>query len=260
MTVVVVGCAALGLLIGSFLNVVIWRVPRGESVVRPASACPACGAPLAARDNVPVLSWLLLRARARCCGARISARYPLVELATAGFFAGVAAWLGLSWALPAYLFLAAITVALTVIDIDALRLPFVIVAPAFIVAVVLLGGASLAAGDGASALRAVLGAAALWSFYRLLHAINPRGMGYGDVRLAGVLGLYLAWLGWGTLAVGAFLGFFTGGLGGIALMLLQRANLKSHIPYGPYLLLGAWLGMVAGPAIGSWYLDLVGLA
>ncbi len=255
--VVILG--VLGLLVGSFLNVVIARVPAGESVVRPGSRCPACLQPIAPRDNVPVVSWLLLRGRARCCGVRISARYPLVEGGTAVFFAAVTAWLGASWALPAYLALAAASVALAVIDVDTLRLPVVVVVPAFAAGVLLLGMASIADGDASAALRAVLGAAALWLLYRLLHAVYPRGMGYGDVRLAGLVGLYLGWMGWDRVVVGGFFGFLTGGLGGVLLMLGGRGGLKTQIPYGPYLLLGGWIGLVWGAGIAGWYLGTAGL-
>src|SRR3954469_11068300 len=115
---VAVVAGGFGLLIGSILTVVVWRVPRGESVVPPPSHCPACDAPIAARDNIPVVSWLLLRGRCRSCGAPISARYPLVELLTAVLFAGLAAWFGPVAQLPAYLYLAAVGVALALIDLD----------------------------------------------------------------------------------------------------------------------------------------------
>lgn len=252
-------CLLLGLMVGSFLNVVIHRVPAGESVVRPPSHCPACGARIIPRDNIPVLSWLLLKGRARCCGAAISVRYPLVEAGTAVAFAAVAAWQGLSWALPAYLVLAASSIALAVIDLDTKRLPFVVVAPTFVAGLVLLGAASLFDHDLASAVRAVGGAAALWLLYRMLHAVYPRGMAYGDVRLAGVLGLYLAWLGWDRLIVGAFLAFLLGGVFGIIFILAGRARMKTQIPYGPYMVVGSWLGIATGPALASWYLQLTGL-
>ena len=128
----------IGLLIGSFLNVVIWRVPRGESVVAPPSACPACGHQIRARDNIPVLSWFLLRGRCRDCAAPISARYPLVEAATALLFAFVLLRFDWTWSLPAYLFLAALAVALALIDLDVHRLPSSIVVPAYPVLAALL--------------------------------------------------------------------------------------------------------------------------
>src|SRR4051812_46407840 len=124
MTVLVAaGCGLLGLLVGSFLNVVIHRVPRKESVVRPRSRCPGCGTTLAERDNIPVLSWLLLRGRCRTCGEPISARYPLIELLTAVVFAAVGARFGADWAVPAYLVLAAGLVAVSAIDLEHFLVP-----------------------------------------------------------------------------------------------------------------------------------------
>lgn len=252
-------CAVLGLLVGSFLNVVVARVPEDRSVVSPGSACPRCGTPIGPRDNVPVLSWLLLRGRARCCGEPISVRYPLVEAGTAVAFGLVGAWLGPVAELPAFLYLAAISIALALIDLDTFRLPFVIVAPSYPVGLALLGAASFVHRDGASMLRAVLGAAALWAFYRLLHAVYPQGMGYGDVRLAGVLGMYLAWVGWGALVPGAFFAFLVGGVVGIGVILFGRGGLKTQIPYGPYMLVGAWMGLLWGEGLTDLYLRASGL-
>jgi leader peptidase (prepilin peptidase)/N-methyltransferase len=250
-------CAVLGLLVGSFLNVVVWRVPRGESVAHPPSACPSCGHAIRPRDNVPVLSWLLLGGRCRDCGARISVRYPLVELTTAVLF-GLMAWrLGTVWELPAYLYLAAIAVALTLIDVDVRRLPNVIVLPSYVVGAGLLLLPAGAAGEWDAYLRALLGALALFALYFALAFAYPAGMGFGDVKLAGVLGLYLGWLGWGELAVGAFLGFLLGGAWGVALLLARRAGRKSAIPFGPFMLGGALLAVLVGGALSDAYVDLL---
>jgi leader peptidase (prepilin peptidase)/N-methyltransferase len=251
----VLACAFLGLLVGSFLNVVIWRVPRGESVVSPPSHCPVCDRELRWRDNIPVLSWLLLRGKCRDCHTPISRRYPLVELATAVVFALMAARIGWDAALPAFLYLGAIGVALWMIDIDVRRLPDPIVLPSYVVGVVLLGVAAAVSGEWGDLLRAVIGMAALYAFYFLLAFIYPAGMGFGDVKLAGVLGLYLAWLGWAELAVGAFLGFLLGGVVGILLMLTRRAGRKSQLPFGPYMLAGAFLAILWGGALADLYLD-----
>ena len=253
LAVLAVVCGVLGLLIGSFLNVVIWRVPRGASVVRPPSHCPGCQTPIAPRDNIPVVSWLLLRGRCRSCGERISARYPLVELATGLLFAAVALAIGPHAELPAFLYLAAIAVALTMIDIDTRRLPNAIVLPSYVVVGALLTVAAAVSGDWDNLLRAGLGGAALFAFYFALAFIYPAGMGFGDVKLAGVLGLCLAWLGWGALAVGAFAAFLLGGVLGAGLMLLGRAGRKTAIPFGPWMLAGAMIAVFVGQQLADAY-------
>jgi leader peptidase (prepilin peptidase) / N-methyltransferase len=254
----------LGLAIGSFLNVVVHRVPRGESVVHPPSACPRCGNPIRARDNVPVLGWLLLRGRCRDCGEPISVRYPLVEAGTAVAFALVA-WFVMTGertpaVLPALLYLAAVCIALSLIDIDVKRLPDAIVLPSYLVLVVLLGVASLVEGDWWPFARALIGAVAGFGFYFLLAFIYPAGMGFGDVKLAGVLGLVLAWFGWAELLVGAFTGFLLGGVVGVALIVLRLGTRKTMIPFGPYMMVGTWLAIVWGGAVAGAYLRTVGLA
>jgi leader peptidase (prepilin peptidase)/N-methyltransferase len=250
-------CAVLGLLVGSFLNVVVWRVPRGESVVRPPSHCPSCDTPIRPRDNVPVVSWLLLRGRCRDCSAPISPRYPLVEIGTAATFAVMALAIGFEPELPAFLYLAAIGVALCLIDIDVRRLPNAIVLPSYVVAAVLLGVAAAVDDAWDDLLRAGLGMLALYGFYFVLALIYPRGMGFGDVKLAGVLGLYLGWLGWAEVVAGAFLGFLFGGVVGGVLLLVRRAGRKSMIPFGPFMLAGALVAIIWGGALADLYLDTV---
>ena len=264
----------MGLLIGSFLNVVVYRVPAGMSIATPASACPTCHAPIRAGDNVPVLSWLLLRGRCRSCATPISARYPIVELATGLFFVIVAARLwpladvptearplvGRLLALVAFLYLAAVSVALGVIDVEHHRLPDAIVLPAYAVGLVLLGASSALTGDWAALLRGGVGLVGLLAFYGVAWFAYPTGMGLGDVKLAGVLGLFLAWLGWGEFAVGAFSAFLVGGLFSVALLVTRRATRKSGIPFGPWMLVGAWVGIFIGGAVFSAYLSVFGLA
>lgn len=257
MIVTVVLSALLGLLIGSFLNVVIWRVPRGESVVRPPSHCPGCGNAIRPRDNVPVLSWLLLRGRCRDCGTAISRRYPLVEASTGVAFAVMALRFGPDVVLPAFLYLAAIGVALWMIDLDVKRLPNAIVLPSYVVAAALLTLASALTGAWGDLLRAGLGMAALYGFYFLLAFIYPAGMGFGDVKLAGVLGLYLGYLGWAEVIGGGFLGFLFGGVVGLGLMAVSRAGRKSQIPFGPFMLAGALVAILWGGALADLYLDTV---
>jgi len=257
--VLALGCGLVGLLIGSFLNVVVWRVPRGESVVSPPSACPGCATAIRPRDNVPVLSWLLLAGRCRDCGTGISARYPLVELATALLFAGAALRFGPDPVLPAYLYLAAVGLALALIDLDVHRLPDVLTLPSYPVAAVLLGvAAALHSGTG-SLTRALLGGAAMYALYFALCLAHPAGMGFGDVKLAGVLGLYTAWLGWGSWAVGLFLGFLLGGVFGIALIVAGRGGRKTKVPFGPFMLLGVLVAVAVGERLASGYLALTGV-
>lgn len=247
----------LGLLIGSFLNVVAARVPVGASVVRPPSACPRCGHEVRPRDNVPVISWLLLRGRCRDCAEPISGRYPIVEAATGLLFAATAAHFGLSWALPAYLFFAAISVVLTVIDLDTMRLPDAIVLRAYPIAAAL---GTLTLGDyGTEALvRAGVGGLALAAIYFAIW-FTTGAMGYGDVKLAGLVGGYAAWLGWGHLVVAGFGAFLLGGIVGIGLMIAGRAGRRTAIPFGPYMLGATWIAVFFGESLISAYLGLFGL-
>lgn len=259
--VLLVLVALLGLAVGSFLNVVVWRVPRGASVVAPPSACPACEHPIRARDNVPVLSWVLLRARCRDCSAPISARYPAVELATGVLFVLAAVWVagtdaGL-WLLPLAWYVVAVGVALTLIDVDVHRLPDAIVLPSYPVVAVLLALASWGTGDWGALLRATLGGAVLWVAYLVMALVYPAGMGFGDVKLAGVLGAVMAWFGWGALGVGAFAAFALGGVYSLGLILARRAGRKSGIPFGPWMILGAVVGVLVGEPLWAAYLDAV---
>jgi leader peptidase (prepilin peptidase)/N-methyltransferase len=263
-----------GLLIGSFLNVVVYRVPAGISIARPASACPSCSTPIRRRDNVPVVSWLALGGKCRDCRTSISARYPIVELATGLFFVLVAARL---WplvgvpteALPlvarllsliAFLWLAGVSVALAVIDLEHHRLPDAIVLPSYAVGGALLAASSILVGDWPALVRAAIGLASLFAFYLIAALSYPGGMGFGDVKLAGVLGLYLAWLGWGEFAVGAFAAFLLGGLYAVVLLVTRRVERTGGIPFGPWMLAGTWVGVFAGGTVATAYLTLLGLA
>lgn len=260
MPILLAAAAVLGLVIGSFLNVVIHRVPRGESLVHPGSHCPHCDAAVRARHNVPVLGWLLLRGRCADCAAPISVRYPLVELGTSLVFVAVTAQLarlGLLEALPAYLFFAAVGIALTAIDLDVQRLPNAIVYPSFLVLGGLLTGASLLEGSVEPLLRAAIGAAALFAFYLALVVAYPDGMGLGDVKLAGVVGAALGFLSYPALLVGAFAAFVIGALGGAVLLLARRATGKTAVPFGPSMVAGALLAIFASGPIAGAYVQLV---
>ena len=255
---VIAACALLGLLLGSFANVVIARVPDGGSVVRPGSACPECDTPIAPLDNVPVVSWLLLRGRCRDCGAAISVQYPLVEVTCAVVFAGIGWRIGLDWALPAFLLFGWLLVVLAVIDLQTRRIPNRLTYPLTPVLLVLLVAAALLEGTPGSAVRAVLSGVVAFGLLLALALINPRGMGMGDVKLAGFIGLGLGYLGWGHLWVGLFLGFFGGGVIAALLLALRLRTRKDHIPFGPWLALGAIVALLAGRPVIDTYLRLSG--
>ena len=206
-------CGVLGLAIGSFINVVIWRVPRGMSIVAPPSSCPRCGHPVRARDNVPVLSWVLLRGRCRDCGEPISPRYPAVELLTAALFAWMPWLITPPAALPAYLWLAGAGVALAAIDLDVKRLPNAIVYPTTVVVIGWLAIVGVFTDLGAT-WRTLLAALILGGLYLLLHLAYPRGMGFGDVKLALPIGAALGFDSWQALAVGGFAAFVLGAVVG----------------------------------------------
>ena len=254
MTAYVLALGLAGLLIGSFLNVVVHRVPRDMSLSSPGSACPACGHEVRWRDNIPVLSWVLLRGRCRDCAVPIAVRYPLVEAGTAAIFVAVGLRFGVSPVLPALLFVAATCFALALIDLDVQRLPFAITVPATVVTVLLLAAAGLADGWEPAGVAALSAGAWLAVYGGIWLATTGRGMGLGDVVLAPMLGLTLGWLGWGSSLVGLLGGFVVGALVGVTLMVAGRARRRTAIPFGPFMVAGAALGAFVGPALWSAYL------
>ena len=240
---------AAGLCIGSFLNVVAWRLPRGESLVAPGSHCPGCEAPVRPRDNVPVVSWLLLKGRCRDCGTGIAARYPLVEGATAVLWIAVVA---AKWGDPAQLALGLALVTLMVpvvlIDLEHRLIPNRLTAP-FAVLAVALGLAS----DPGFVPEQLLAGTAAGGFFLLAALAYPRGMGMGDVKLAAVMGLYLG----RAVAPAIFLGLIAGVLVGAAIIARVGAaeGRKTAVPFGPFLALGAIAALFAGTPVMDAYLD-----
>jgi len=292
-TAILIASGVFGLVIGSFLNVVAYRVPAGISLMRP-SQCPSCDAPVRPWQNVPVLSWLALRGRCARCHAGISVRYPLIEIGAGALFAVVVGWAitsahpapaapaitmpasfadawqsladadpwtappaALGVALLAGLWFVATGFVLTIIDIETRRLPAGIVRTALVAITALLALSCALGADWWAFVRALLGMLLLYLFYALLWIAKPGGMGGGDVRLAGLVGLVLGWFGWAALIVGAFAAFVVGGVYGIALMLTGRATRRSAVPFGPWMIVGAVIGAVAGARIGEWYLSLL---
>jgi leader peptidase (prepilin peptidase)/N-methyltransferase len=247
----------IGLAVGSFLNVVIYRVPRGESLRHPGSHCPGCGAAIRRHHNVPVLGWLVLRGRCADCREPISARYPAVEAATGAAFAVLGATFAHSGALPALLLFAAAGIALAMIDLDVRRLPTAIVGPTYVAAAALLMVAAAASGAWGSLGRAIVGSVASMVLFYLIRFAWPGGMGGGDVKLAALLGLVTGWLGWGVLVVGVFAGFVLGAVVGVSLMAAGRAGRRSAIPFGPFLIVGAFLAVYLGAPLADMYLNLL---
>jgi leader peptidase (prepilin peptidase)/N-methyltransferase len=260
-TTVLILVGLLGLVVGSFLNVAVYRVPREESLVSPGSHCPACDAPIRPWHNVPVLSWLALRGRCAACGARISVRYPLVEAGTALVFVVLTArlqTLGREAAIPAFLWFAAVGIALGLIDLATRRLPNRLVLPSYPVLALLLGAAAWWEADAWAFVRALIGGASLYAMFFAMAVISPAAMGFGDVKLSGLVGGVLAYLSWATLVVGAFAGFVLGSIVGIALIASGRGGRKTGVPFGPFMVAGAILGVFVAQPIASWYGGLIG--
>jgi leader peptidase (prepilin peptidase)/N-methyltransferase len=235
--VVVVG--VYGLIVGSYLPVVIYRVPRGMSTHLPRSSCPDCGHMIALYDIIPVFSWLWLRGRCRGCHGRISLRYPLVEGLCGVLYVALALRIGLRWELLAYLLVAPTLVALACIDAQFHLLPRRIVWPMTVVSVLAFANAALWARDWSRFGLALVCAAATGAFFLGLHLVNREGLGLGDVRLAPLLGLALGWIGWPEAVAGVTLGSFLGILVGVVLIASKRATAKTKMPYGTYLAIGA---------------------
>lgn len=237
----------LGLLIGSFLNVVIYRLPRGESLNRPASRCPSCGKPVKPYDNIPVLSWLILRGRCRSCGAPISVRYPLVEALTAAVFVGAALARGVDDDLALWLPFAAMLIAVAGIDLDHRIIPNKILLPAAIWGIV---GTILFRPDNIDDSLIAGGIAFMALFLAAL--AYPAGMGMGDVKLVGVMGIYLG----SAVAPAMLVAFLAGSLVGILIILREGADArKKGVPFGPFLAFGGLVGLYWGPELVDAYVD-----
>ncbi|MCW2966388.1 MAG: prepilin peptidase [Solirubrobacteraceae bacterium] len=247
MSAAVVIVAGLGgLLIGSFLNVVAHRLPLGESLVSPGSRCPGCGSPVRPYDNVPVLSWLMLRGRCRDCGQPIGWRYPAVELATALLFAAVVAARDDAAGIALGLILVTALVPIVLIDLERRLIPNLITGPAAVAA--LVAGLALDL-DGVP--EQLIAGAAAGGFFLLAAMAYPRGMGMGDVKLAGLLGLCLGRAVGPAVFIALIAGVAVGGV--IMARLGTAAGRKTAVPFGPFLALGGIVALFAGDAIIHWY-------
>jgi leader peptidase (prepilin peptidase) / N-methyltransferase len=248
MALAIVLAAVGGLIVGSFLNVVAHRLPRGESLVKPRSRCPQCGTQLRPIDNVPVISWLALRGRCHHCGAPISARYPAVELITAALYVAVVASQDDAARIVLGLLLVTVLIPITLIDLDHRIIPNKITGPAAVAALI-----AIAALDTDFLLEAVIGGLAGGGFFFIAAVLYPRGMGMGDVKLAGVLGVYLG----RAVAPAILIALIAGVMVGAAIIARKGAKegRKTAVPFGPFLALGGIVAFFVGEDLVDAYLD-----
>lgn len=249
----VVGVAALavlGLLVGLFLNVVIDRVPAKQPILPLRSRCPRCPEEAADVPGLPVLAWLEPGARCPVCGSRLPLRFLLVPVANAALFAAAGVRLGNDWALPAFLVFFAVLLTITVIDLQLQIIPNRVVYPAIFLSIPLLILAALAHHDFSRLGQALIGATLAWLALLVIHLVSPGGMGFGDVRLSFLLGLFLGWLSYGHVITGIFLGFLLGAVVGLLLVAVRLRSRADHVPFGPFLAAGAGFTVLAGgPAV-----------
>lgn len=249
----VVACGLLGVAVGLLLNVVIDRVPPKQRLRPLRFRCPSCPEDAPDHAGLPVTSWFRPGGQCPVCGQRLPARYLLVPLANGGLFALAAIRIGADWALPAYLLFFAALLAISVIDLQLQIIPNRIVYPAIFVSVPLLAGAAFAQQDLSRLTRALIGASLAWLALLVIHLVSPGGMGFGDVRMSFLLGLFLGWLSYGHVVTGLFLGFLLGALVGLLLVALRLRSRTDHVPFGPFLAGGAALAvLVGGPLVRVW--------
>jgi leader peptidase (prepilin peptidase)/N-methyltransferase len=251
--VVVIACAVAGVVIGSFLTVVVDRVPRGASVVAPPSACGSCGNRLTFPDLVPVFSWLVLRGRCRHCGARIGIEPIVIELANATIFVLFALRFGADAVLPAFCILGAALVALVWIDLREFRLPREITYTALVLGSIALVVAALVNDEPERIWQAAFGAVLALAIMGGIYVLSRGGMGDGDVRLAPLLGLYLGYLNPGIVPVGLFFGFVLGAVIGVMAMAIGKGGRKTALPFGPFLAAGTVVAVFTG----QWFIDQI---
>lgn len=243
---------AFGLVVGSFLNVCIHRIPRDESIVWPGSRCPACGAPIRWFDNIPVLSYFVLAGRCRRCRARIAVKYPLVELATMGLFLAHYWMLGAQPLLVVRLLFSAALIVLFVIDLEHQILPNRITLPG--IAVGFVASLGLWPGWRDSLLGILLGGGILWAIAEAYFRVRrEEGLGMGDVKMLAMIG---AFLGWQQVLVTLVLSSAAGALVGVALMAAGRGTMKDALPFGTFLALGAVASSLVGSDLVAWYVAL----
>lgn len=255
---VVVFAVLIGLCFGSFANVVASRVPEGRSVVTPGSRCPNCCRSLGWWENIPLFSYVMLGGRCRSCVWKIPFRYFLTELLAGALFGAVAWKFGLTWRLPLLLTFTFTLLAITVTDLEHKRIPATIVWWSLAICVPLMVVAALSEGRPGAMGVAAAGAVAFSGALRIIHELNPKWMGFGDVRLALLLGLVLGFLGAKVLATGVMLSFIYGTVIGLLLIVGGKGEFGKAVPFGPYLALGAVTAMMLGDSAWAAYTRLLG--
>ncbi|MGH2775899.1 MAG: prepilin peptidase [Actinomycetota bacterium] len=258
MTLGVILAFLLGLIFGSFGTVAAHRIPRRETIVTGRSKCPNCGRQIKAHENVPVVSYLVLRGRCPGCGARISLRYPLTELATGVLFALAVVKFGVTITAVVYAAFFWVLVVLTVIDLEHKLLPNRVVYPTFVAGWAGIVIAALVDGDTARLRSAALGAVVFGGFFFVVAFVYPAGMGGGDVKLAFVLGTFVGYAGGvGAVLAGMFASFLLGGVIGIIAMRVSGKGRKTQIPFGPFLALGSVIAVFLGERIAEGYVEFL---
>jgi leader peptidase (prepilin peptidase) / N-methyltransferase len=254
--------ALLGLLVGSFLNVVIYRLPRGKSLVGASSHCPSCATALKPWHNVPLVSWFALRGRCAYCKAPISVRYPLVESATALLFVAITWRFGISAQLPAYLYLAAIGIAVVMIDFDVRILPDAIILPSYVVGTLLLTPTGAAGAGWWTVERALAGMVGLLALFFCLALAYPTFIQFGDARLAGLVGLYLGWMSWTALMLGTaaalVIALFGAKTAALATGRREAGSAAVIVPVGVCLVVGAVVMLFVAAPVAGWHVGPLG--
>ncbi len=246
-----------GLIIGSFLNVCIYRLPRDMSIIRPASACPVCSTTIKPWDNIPLLSYILLKGKCRGCGERISIRYPMVELLNGVLYLLTFKYFGTGWHLPFLFAFVSAMIVITFIDLDFQIIPDEITLPGIVIGLIVSSFIMLDPFSMPTQIigfkNALLGFLLGGGLYFLIAVLSKGGMGGGDIKMMAMVG---AFLGWKAVLLTTFIGSLTGSIVGIFLMVFKGKGRKTKIPFGPFLALGSIITLFMGGEIIRWYLNL----
>jgi leader peptidase (prepilin peptidase)/N-methyltransferase len=243
----------IGLIIGSFLNVCIFRIPRGYSVVSPGSSCPECRTSIHWWDNIPIISYLILAGKCRHCGEKIPLRYPAVELLNGLLYAAIYLFFGQGWQLPLLFIFASALIVITFIDLEFQIIPDVITLPGIVLGLAaspFILADPFAVKSTLGFLNSVIGAAAGGGVFYLIVILSRGGMGGGDVKMMAMVGAFTGWKG---VFLTTLVGSLTGAIAGIGLMVLSGAGRKTKVPFGPFLALGTLITLFFGEMIFNWY-------